>query len=169
MIMDFCPKMVPQNQRRGPPFSLLFRTCSAGGGGSLAHFGTLSVPSICFGFLFDSILASKTFPFGLESVKHRQTTADTPRQTNSSFLRSKRNLAVGNFDKTTKTKTTDQQWGNGDAGNDNDGAHPIPAPPTGTNGVGGIAQHKQFNFHALGVGEMAEPFHVSSVILFLVT
>ena len=32
-----------------------------------------------FGYLLGSILASETLPFGLESVKHLQTTADTPR------------------------------------------------------------------------------------------
>ena len=30
-----------------------------------------------------------------------------------------------------------------DAGNNNDAAHPTPAPPKGINGVGGIAQRKQ--------------------------
>ena len=55
---------------------------------------------------FRSIWASKAFPFGFESVKHQQTTADTRRRTNSSCLGPGKNLALGNFDKTIRIMTT---------------------------------------------------------------
>ena len=155
ICMCLAPEWFPKASE-ATPFVLFFRICSAGSffEGSLARFGSQLILFWWFWILLGSIMASETLGFGIRIYrKHKQTTADTRRRTNSCLLVLERSLAVANFDQTTitKTKPKNLQCCNGDARNDNDGAHPTPAPPKGINSVSGIAQRKQFVLRCVSI------------------
>ena len=126
------------------PVPLLFRACSTVFvfvEGSSTHLGSLLTSFVLFGVTLLALFWYRKPLISVpESVKHLQTTADTPRQNYSSFLSQERKLAVGNFDKTTRAKNKrstmwqrrrckQQRWGS---------SHPCASE--GINGIGGISQ-----------------------------